>query len=446
VGVLENLGELAALGYVFLGWDPNPQAITPVYGGGSTFSQPDSAQTLFAIWKQTAYRVVYHGNGAEGGSVPVDLGLYETAQLVTVLANVGGLVRTGFRFLGWAFSALAEVPDFGVFGLFVVPPSFVMTDGEAAFFAVWEPLELPPQPETFTVVYHANFPLGTVGTGTVPLDSNSYPKGASVTLLANMGSLAVAGHKLLGWSTLSDASGAMFEISGTVVLPPSFHIGENVVLYGVWQFIVVPPLEVDMFDGNLFDWNVFDVEGVPSGLGDMFDGDIFDCTLFDVPCATFGGDMFDGEIFDCEIFDVPCPSEPPNPDYTFGDLDYVKMLTKLNLTDSIRGEDRAHHDVQLVLALLEANFWIEGLLSAIAAEKPYKAPDMLHHIASHYAAGTFLERDHALNEVHHWKQTALDMMGQYLAAAYGVDLNNLVELQPSIVVVGNRYGASRGGF
>ncbi|MDR0470750.1 MAG: hypothetical protein LBH79_03345 [Nitrososphaerota archaeon] len=115
------------------------------------------------------------------------------------------------------------------------------------------------------------------------------------------------------------------------------------------------------------------------------------------------------------------------------------MLTKLNVIDSIQGEDREHHNDQLILALVEANFWIAGRLVAAGAEEPYKAPDMLHHIASHYAAGTFLERDQALNEVHHWKQNALDMMEQYLAAAYGLDEQSLVDLQPSIVVVGNRY-------
>jgi spore germination protein YaaH len=446
VEVLGNLGDLAAVGYAFLGWDPDPGAVAPVYVGGSVFSQPVYAVMLFAIWKQIAHRVTYHVNGADSGSVPVDLGLYEEAQSVLVLANLGGLARIGHRLLGWAFSALAEVPDFGLFGSVVVPSGFSMADFGVGLFAVWEQLELPPEPDTFTVTYHANFPVGTLGTGTVPLDNHRYLKGSPVTLLANIGELAAAEHRLLGWSILPDASMPMFEISGAGVLPSSFHIGANVVLYAVWQsLVVVPPVCGGLFDGNIFDWALFDVDGTPSGSGDLFDGDIFDCQIFDVPCPPSWGDMFDGDLFDCKIFDVPCPPEPPKPPYVFGDLDYVKMLTKLNLIDSIRGEDRAHHDVQLVLALLEANFWIEGLLSALAAEKPYKAPDMLHHIASHYAAGTFLERDQALNEVHHWKQTALDMMTQYLAAAYGVDLNNLVDLQPSIVVVGNRYGASRGG-
>jgi hypothetical protein len=371
------------------------------------------------------------------------LGLYEEAQPVTVLANLGDLTRTGYRLLGWSFSALAEVPDFGLFGSVVVPSGFSMPDSEVELFAVWEPLELPPQPETFTVIYHANFPLGTLGTGTVPLDPNSYPRGSSVALLANIGELALAEHRLLGWSILPNASLPMFEISGASVLPPSFHIGANVVFYAVWQLVVVPPVCGDMFDDTIFDWTLFDAAGSPSGSGDLFDGELFDCQIFDVPCPSIGGgDLFDGDIFDCTIFDVPCPSEPPKRPYVYGDLDYVKMLTKLNVIDSIQGEDREHHNDQLVLALVEANFWIVGRLVAAGAEEPYKAPDMLHHIASHYAAGTFLERDQALNEVHHWKQNALDMMEQYLAAAYGIDEQSLVDLQPSIVVIGNRYGTN----
>lgn len=46
------------------------------------------------------YTVSYDGNGNTGGSVPIDDGLYQENQLVTVLSK-GDLVNTGFVFAGW---------------------------------------------------------------------------------------------------------------------------------------------------------------------------------------------------------------------------------------------------------------------------------------------------------------------------------------------------------
>jgi len=51
--------------------------------------------------KEAGYSVVYQGNGATSGSVPVDTTHYKTGQTVTVLGNTGSLKKVGGYYLGW---------------------------------------------------------------------------------------------------------------------------------------------------------------------------------------------------------------------------------------------------------------------------------------------------------------------------------------------------------
>lgn len=51
-----------------------------------------------------AHRVTYHGDGATGGSVPVDSSSYSQGQTVVVLENSGNLVRSGHTFSGWSLT------------------------------------------------------------------------------------------------------------------------------------------------------------------------------------------------------------------------------------------------------------------------------------------------------------------------------------------------------
>jgi len=76
-----------------------------------------------------AFSVVYNGNGASGGSVPVDVGSpYVAGSTVTVL-GVGDLVRSGYVFLGWSTWSGGEV--------YYVPDDPLVLDGNVVLFAVW---------------------------------------------------------------------------------------------------------------------------------------------------------------------------------------------------------------------------------------------------------------------------------------------------------------------
>ncbi|OQB95326.1 MAG: hypothetical protein BWX81_02028 [Spirochaetes bacterium ADurb.Bin110] len=52
------------------------------------------------------FTVVYDGNGATSGSVPIDRTDYGSGYIVTVLDNIGNLEKTGYTFAGWNTSPL----------------------------------------------------------------------------------------------------------------------------------------------------------------------------------------------------------------------------------------------------------------------------------------------------------------------------------------------------
>jgi hypothetical protein len=115
--------------------------------GYETWSFVSSGNNVLfrALHVVQAFGVTYDGNGATGGSVPVDSNLYGVGGAVTVKANVGGLVRVGYDFLGWAYSASASVPDFVVSGGVAAPSFFSMGSSNVVLFAVWG-LSVGPTP------------------------------------------------------------------------------------------------------------------------------------------------------------------------------------------------------------------------------------------------------------------------------------------------------------
>jgi Listeria-Bacteroides repeat domain (List_Bact_rpt) len=59
---------------------------------------------------------------------------------------------------------------------------------------------------TYTVIYDGN---GSIG-GTVPVDSNKYPQGQTVTVLGNTGNLSKTGYSFSGWNTQANGSGTTY--------------------------------------------------------------------------------------------------------------------------------------------------------------------------------------------------------------------------------------------
>jgi hypothetical protein len=96
--------------------------------------------------------------------------------------------------------------------------TFVMGSANVTLYAVWTVI-------TYTVTYNPN----GATSGIVPVDSNNYQQGATVTVLGNAGGLAMANYTFAGWNTSAGGTGTGY-IAGS-----TFTMGSaNVILYAIW--------------------------------------------------------------------------------------------------------------------------------------------------------------------------------------------------------------------
>jgi uncharacterized repeat protein (TIGR02543 family) len=214
ITVLGNTGSLVDTGHSFAGWNTAANGSGTAYAPGATFKMGSANVTLYAQWTALpTYTVTYSGNGATGGSVPVDGNKYLSGATVTVLANTGSLVDTGHSFAGWNTAANGS-------GTAYAPgANFKMDPANVTLYAQWTALS------TYTVTYNGN---GATG-GSVPVDSDKYLSGATVTVLGNTGSLIDTGHSFAGWNTAANGSGTAYAPGAT------FKMGSaNVTLYAQW--------------------------------------------------------------------------------------------------------------------------------------------------------------------------------------------------------------------
>ena len=82
-----------------------------------------------------------------------------------------------------------------------------------------------PSTDTFSITYNGN----GADSGTVPVDHNQYPEGATVTVLGNIGNLVKAANTFSGFNTAADGNGTTYAADAT------FEIGNTgVILYALW--------------------------------------------------------------------------------------------------------------------------------------------------------------------------------------------------------------------
>ncbi len=161
--------------------------------------------------KAATYTITYDANGAESGSVPVDSARHIVNAAITMPGNTGSLVKSGYRFMGWARSATASAAEYSA------GDTFSMTSGNVTFYAVWTKL--------YYITYEGN---GNSG-GTVPA-TGSYIEGETVTVPGNTGALTKDSCVFKGWSTSSSATSPSYTEGSTFLMG-----GSNMTLYAVWS-------------------------------------------------------------------------------------------------------------------------------------------------------------------------------------------------------------------
>ena len=95
-----NTGGLVREGYSFTGWNTASNGSGTDRNTGSTFIMGPENMVLYAKWAPV-YTVTYFGNGATGGSVPVDGNHYLAGAGVTVAGNSKSLTKAGYTFTCW---------------------------------------------------------------------------------------------------------------------------------------------------------------------------------------------------------------------------------------------------------------------------------------------------------------------------------------------------------
>ncbi|GAU80108.1 endo-1,4-beta-xylanase A precursor partial sequence [Fusibacter sp. 3D3] len=223
VNVLGNTGTLVKTNYTFAGWNTASDGTGTDYAPAATFAMGAGNVTLYAKWTEdppspSTYTVTYNGNASTSGSVPVDSSAYQNGNIVTVLGNSGSLTKTNYTFAGWNTASDGTGTDYAPAATFAIGPNNVI------LYAKWT--ANPPSPSTYTVAYSGN---GSTS-GNVPVDSNAYLIGDTVTVSSTTGSMIKAGHTFVNWNTVSDGTGTSYAPSSTFVMGSN-----NVILYAQWK-------------------------------------------------------------------------------------------------------------------------------------------------------------------------------------------------------------------
>ena len=217
-----NTGILEKTNTCFIGWSGVQKPVVTVIGdvpadlkqGGNVFTIT-SDTTFYAVWAEDnsgpngvpdsipdylQFPVTYNGNGHTGGSVPVDINLYNNGDQVTILGNTGILEKANACFIGWSYSAHSLVTTT------VAVPADLSQGGDVfnitaatTFYAVWAedtngPDGVPdsvPDYLQVTLTYHQNttypdnYCLGTVPTP----NPTMHTMNTSVVIKGNTGGL-----------------------------------------------------------------------------------------------------------------------------------------------------------------------------------------------------------------------------------------------------------------
>ena len=195
----------AKTGYTFGGW------YTAINGGETAFTATTAVSAsiiLYALWTANVYTVTFDSQTATIAASPTSKTV--TFPTTTIDALPTPPAKTGYTFGGW-YTAINGGET-----------AFTATTAVSASIILYALWTANP---TNTVTYDGN---GNTG-GTVPVDSNTYQQGATVTVSGNTGNLTNTGFLLAGWMTKQDGTGTSYAVGATFKMGTS-----NVTLYAVW--------------------------------------------------------------------------------------------------------------------------------------------------------------------------------------------------------------------
>ena len=186
-------------GFKFIGWAEAPNALEAKFAAGALYTE-NRKLTLYAVWAPITYTVRYEANNTTGD--------YQTATKThgtDLFITSYYPTRSGFVFLGWAYTPNALTPDFRVGDRYT-------TESDAIFYAVWTVKE-------YTVLYDANG-------GSLAPGAQKKIHGVPLTIVNVKADRS--GYVFIGWSTAPDGAAVEY-MPGDV-----YEADADTTLYAIW--------------------------------------------------------------------------------------------------------------------------------------------------------------------------------------------------------------------
>ena len=205
-------------GFTFAGWHSDAGVATPLVLELDGKYKPTGATltlSAYAKWTAVDYTFTYNANSAGSGSVPTETSKQIT-QTVTVKANTGSLVRSGYTFGGWNTQSNGGGTTYLSGSLFTVGSSNV------TLYAKWNA-------NTYTVTYNNNGGSGSAQRSGANVTSDSYTTGGTSVTLPDAGTLTRSGYTFGGWNTSAAGDGTNRLAAAT------YTTVSDVILYAKWE-------------------------------------------------------------------------------------------------------------------------------------------------------------------------------------------------------------------
>ena len=211
VTVASNTGNLTRTGYIFSGWNTDPKGTGTTYAAGTGKITLTADTVMYAKWTIKTYTLTYTGNGNTGGSVPATASPYDSNATVTIAANTGNLIKTGYDFNGWNSSREGTGSGFS-------PGTTLKIRSDTTLYVKWNIKQ-------YTVTYLGN----NQSSGTAPVDAVQHDSNSTVLVAGNTGDLKRDEYRFAGWNASANGNGSTYAIGSAIQ-----KIRSDTVLYVLW--------------------------------------------------------------------------------------------------------------------------------------------------------------------------------------------------------------------
>jgi uncharacterized repeat protein (TIGR02543 family) len=192
---------------IFTGWNDG----SSIYAAGATYTMGSANKTLTATWT-AGYTATFNSNSATSGTVPASQSYTVGGDTLTISANTGNLLRTGYTFAGWATTAN------GTGTTYTEGQTGVTLSAGITLYAKWTA-------NNYTVTYNSN----SATSGTIPSSQSYTTAGATLTISINSGTLERTGYSFVGWATAANGTGTTYTVSQAGVT-----LTADTTLYAKW--------------------------------------------------------------------------------------------------------------------------------------------------------------------------------------------------------------------